>query len=132
MEDKFYKDYPCIILTGMGMPSVATRRFMNWTSIKFRLPMFALVDSDPDGLQILSVCAVGSENMCYDSKNLATPYITWLGIFLTYLRELKILSEDMSVREIKKAEDLLKKDYMMRHMTWVKELNYMIMTKQMA
>lgn len=70
--------------------------------------------------------------MCYDSKNLATPYITWLGIFLTYLRELKILSEDMSVREIKKAEDLLKKDYMMRHMTWVKELNYMIMTKQMA
>ncbi|KAK9912814.1 hypothetical protein M0R45_036654 [Rubus argutus] len=49
MEDKFYKDYPYIIITGMGMPNVATRRFMNWISIKFKLPI-ALVDSDLDGL----------------------------------------------------------------------------------
>ena len=65
-----------------------------------RIPVLGLVDSDPYGLkvrpcvpvcdeciepdtagtQILSVYMSGSKNMSYDSSNLTTPDIKWLGV----------------------------------------------------
>jgi DNA topoisomerase VI subunit A len=42
--------------------------------------VLALVDSDPYGLKILSVYMKGSMNMSYDSSNLTTPDIKWLGV----------------------------------------------------
>ena len=42
--------------------------------------MLALMDSDPYGLKILSVYTSGSHNMAYDSLNLTTPNIHWLGV----------------------------------------------------
>jgi meiotic recombination protein SPO11 len=45
-----------------------------------KIPVLALVDSDPYGLKILSVYMKGSMNMSYDSSNLTTPDIKWLGV----------------------------------------------------
>ena len=45
-----------------------------------RIPVLGLVDSDPYGLKILSVYMSGSKNMSYDSSNLTTPDIKWLGV----------------------------------------------------
>jgi meiotic recombination protein SPO11 len=44
------------------------------------IPVLGLVDSDPYGLKILSVYMSGSKNMSYDSSNLTTPDIKWLGV----------------------------------------------------
>jgi hypothetical protein len=48
--------------------------------MELKIPVLALVDSDPYGLKILSVYMKGSMNMSYDSSNLTTPDIKWLGV----------------------------------------------------
>lgn len=53
-EDRFYNDYPCVILTAKGQPDVATRLFLRKLKGQLKVPVLALVDSDPYGLKILS------------------------------------------------------------------------------
>ncbi|CAD6210705.1 unnamed protein product [Miscanthus lutarioriparius] len=79
-EDRFYNRFSCIILTAKGQPDVATRLFLRRLKVELKLPVLALVDSDPYGLKILSVYMCGSKNMSYDSANLTTPDIKWLGV----------------------------------------------------
>jgi meiotic recombination protein SPO11 len=45
-----------------------------------KIPVLALVDSDPYGLKILSVYSSGSKQMSYDSSHLTTSDIKWLGV----------------------------------------------------
>ena len=59
---------------------MATRLFLRRLKLTLNLPVLALVDSDPYGLKILSVYMKGSMNMSYDSSNLTTPDIKWLGV----------------------------------------------------
>lgn len=54
-EDRFYNSYPCIIVTAKGQPDVATRLFLRKLKQTLKIPVLALVDSDPYGLKILSV-----------------------------------------------------------------------------
>jgi hypothetical protein len=57
-EDRFYNQHPCIILTAKGQPDVATRLFLRKLRMTLKLPVLALVDSDPYGLKILSAPAL--------------------------------------------------------------------------
>lgn len=54
-EDRFYNNYPCVIVTAKGQPDVATRLFLRKLKQTLKIPVLALVDSDPYGLKILSV-----------------------------------------------------------------------------
>jgi meiotic recombination protein SPO11 len=54
-EDRFYNRFPCIILTAKGQPDVASRLFLNKLKTELKIPILAVVDSDPYGLKILSV-----------------------------------------------------------------------------
>jgi meiotic recombination protein SPO11 len=58
-EDRFYNTYPCIIITAKGQPDVASRLFLRKLKATLKIPVLALVDSDPYGLKILSVRAAG-------------------------------------------------------------------------
>ncbi|KAL6537659.1 DNA topoisomerase 6 subunit A [Orobanche hederae] len=78
-EDRFYECFPCIIVTRKGQPNVGMRQFLRKMKMELKLPVFALVDCDLHGLLIFSVYCYGSKNMSYDSVNLATPHIKWLG-----------------------------------------------------
>lgn len=80
-EDRFYRRYPCILITAKGQPDVATRMFLRRLKMELKIPVLGLVDSDPYGLKILSVYMSGSKAMSYDSANLTTPDIKWLGAF---------------------------------------------------
>ena len=79
-EDRFYEKFPCIIITGKGQPDVATRLFLRKVRDEVKIPVLALVDSDPYGLKILSVYCSGSKQMSYDSNHLTTADIKWLGV----------------------------------------------------
>lgn len=79
-EDRFYNKYKCIIVTGKGQPDVATRLFLKRITDELKIPVLALVDSDPYGLKILSVYCSGSKQMSYDSSHLTTADIKWLGV----------------------------------------------------
>ncbi|TFF88930.1 MAG: hypothetical protein EU548_08275, partial [Promethearchaeota archaeon] len=60
-EARFWRDYPCIILTAQGVGNVAVRMFLKRLSKELKLPVFSLVDSDPYGHYIHSVYMRGSK-----------------------------------------------------------------------
>ncbi|GMH26410.1 hypothetical protein Nepgr_028253 [Nepenthes gracilis] len=134
-EDRFYNRFPCIIITAKGQPDVATRLFLRKLKSELKLPVLALVDSDPYGLKILSVYGCGSKNMSYDSANLTTPDIKWLGIRPSDLDKYKIPEQcrlPMSEQDIKTGKDLLEEDFVKKNHGWVQELELMVKTKQKA
>ncbi|KAL1342344.1 hypothetical protein AAHE18_09G150900 [Arachis hypogaea] len=134
-EDRFYSRFPCIIVTAKGQPDVATRLFLKKMKMELKLPVLALVDSDPYGLKILSVYGCGSKNMSYDSANLTTPDIKWLGVRPSDLDKYKIPEQcrlPMTEQDIKTGKDLLEEDFVKKNPGWVEELTLMVKTKQKA
>lgn len=134
-EDRFYNRFPCIIVTAKGQPDVATRLFLRKMKMELNLPVLALVDSDPYGLKILSVYGCGSKNMSYDSANLTTPDIKWLGIRPTDLDKYKIPEQcrlPMTDQDIKTGKDMLEEDFVKKNPKWVEELTLMVKSRQKA
>lgn len=83
---------PGLIVTGKGYPDVATRRLVKMLSDKLPkcIPIVALVDADPYGLDILSVYKYGSHSLRHENENLAAHRVEWLGIRTSELSEFKI------------------------------------------
>ncbi|MCO5608901.1 hypothetical protein L7F22_063119 [Adiantum nelumboides] len=134
-EDRFYNRFPCVILTAKGQPDVATRLFLRKMKIDLKLPVLGLVDSDPYGLKILSVYMSGSKNMSYDSYNLTTPDIKWLGVRPSDLNKYKIPEQcrlPMTDQDIKTGKDLLEEDFIKKDQNWYAELELMVKTKEKA
>ena len=160
-EDRFYSTYPCIIITAKGQPDVATRLFLRKLRYSLKIPVLALVDSDPYGLKILSVYMKGSMNMStcltrrapacplcslaqnavrarspgYDSSNLTTPDIKWLGVRPSDLDRFNIPQQcrlPMTDEDIKTGKKLLEEDFVKANPDWVRELEIMVDTKVKA
>lgn len=134
-EDRFYQKYPCIIITGKGQPDVATRLFLRKIKDELNIPILALVDSDPYGLKILSVYCSGSKGMSYDSSNLTTKDIKWLGVRPSDLDKYKLPEQcrlKMTDNDIKLGKELLNEAFVQKNPEWVKELNIMLQTKEKA
>lgn len=113
-EDRFYNKYPCVIITGKGQPDVSTRLFLSKLQRTLNLPVLGLVDSDPYGLKILSVYMSGSKNMSYDSANLTTQNIHWLGVRPSDLDKYAIPDEcrlDMTASDLETGKKLLTEDF---------------------
>jgi len=134
-EDKFYERYPCIILTGSGQPNVATRIFLRRMNQELQLPVLAVMDSDPFGLDILRVYGLGSKACAYESYELATPNIQWLGVRPSDLDKYNLPANvrlHMSKGDIARAKMMLEERFVKIRPEWVKELKIMIDTKQKA
>lgn len=134
-EDRFYNTYPCIIITAKGQPDVASRLFLRKLKTTLQIPVLALVDSDPYGLKILSVYMKGSMNMSYDSSNLTTPDIKWLGVRPSDLDRFNIPEQcrlPMTEEDIKTGRRLLEEDFIKANPEWVAELELMLKTRTKA
>ncbi|KAL7505345.1 hypothetical protein ACHAXN_002851 [Cyclotella atomus] len=134
-EDRFYQRYPCIVITAKGQPDVATRMFLSRITSELKIPVLALVDSDPYGLKILSVYMSGSKNMSYDSASLTTPDIKWLGLRPSDLNKYDLPDQcrlNMTENDIKTGKELLQEAFIMKNPKWMKELQIMVKTKQKA
>ena len=134
-EDRFYNTYPCIIITAKGQPDVATRLFLKKLKQTLKIPVLALVDSDPYGLKILAVYMKGSMNMSYDSSNLTTPDIKWLGVRPSDLDRFNIPEQcrlPMTEEDIKTGRKLLEEDFVKANPLWVKELEIMVSSRVKA
>eukprot|EP00804_Cyclotella_cryptica_P030226 CCRYP_017100-RC/>CCRYP_017100-RC protein AED:0.03 eAED:0.03 QI:382/1/1/1/1/1/6/5614/478 len=134
-EDRFYQRYPCIVITAKGQPDVATRMFLSRITSELQIPVLALVDSDPYGLKILSVYMSGSKNMSYDSASLTTPDIKWLGLRPSDLNKYDLPDQcrlNMTENDIKTGKELLQEAFIMKNPKWMKELQFMVKTKQKA
>ncbi|KAI5780761.1 Spo11/DNA topoisomerase VI subunit A [Geopyxis carbonaria] len=75
-----------IFLTGKGYPDIATREFLVLLSETTGCPVFALVDLDPHGIDIISTYKFGSASMFYESSYLKINCLDWLGLKYEDLR----------------------------------------------
>lgn len=134
-EDRFYNKYPCVMVTGKGQPDVATRMFVRQLKETLQIPVFALIDSDSYGVNILSVYMHGSQNMAYDSSNLTTKDVKWLGVRPSDLDRFNIPEQcrlPMSEKDIQHCKSLLKEEWLLTKPEWKKEVEIMLATKVKA
>lgn len=128
-EDRFYDSYPCVIITAKGQPDVGTRLFLKKVVQALKIPVLALMDADPYGLKILSVYTSGSKNMAYDSLNLTTPDIKWLGVRPSDLDRYNIPDQcrlDMTPADLATGKQMMKEDFITQNPAWEKELKAMV------
>lgn len=61
-EDRFFDDYPCILVTGKGFPDLATRAMVCSCWNELKLPVRGLADCDPYGVLVLNCYQHGSRS----------------------------------------------------------------------
>ncbi|XP_004309462.1 PREDICTED: DNA topoisomerase 6 subunit A-like [Fragaria vesca subsp. vesca] len=132
LQKKFYDDYPCIIVTGMGMPGVGGRGFVKILWDTFRLPVYGLFDCDPSAIEMFNTYTVGSIEKAYDNVSLTCPSMTWLGVWPSDLRDLEIAGEDLSEKDIAEVDNLLKKEFVKDNPRSKEELKEMKRTGKKA
>jgi DNA topoisomerase-6 subunit A len=79
-EDKFWKKYNCVLLTGNGQPPRGVRRLARRLHEEQKLPVYVLVDNDPWGYYIYSVVKQGSINLAFESERMAIPKAKFIGL----------------------------------------------------
>ncbi|MBI5594572.1 MAG: DNA topoisomerase IV subunit A [Elusimicrobia bacterium] len=79
-EDKFWKKYNCVLMTGNGQPPRGIRRLTRRLHEEKKLPVYVLVDNDPWGYYIYSVVKQGSINLAFESKRMAIPDAKFIGL----------------------------------------------------
>lgn len=79
-EDKFWKEYNCILTHGGGQPPRGVRRLLHRMHNELKLPVYCLLDNDPWGYYIYSVIKQGSINLAYESQRMAIPAAKYLGL----------------------------------------------------
>ncbi|MFX1391399.1 MAG: hypothetical protein ACFE9Z_15145 [Promethearchaeota archaeon] len=134
-EDRFWRKYPCIILTAKGAADIATRMFLKRLSKELNLPVFSLVDSDPYGHYIHSVYLRGSKRLSYESPFLATPNIKLLGVLTRDLDKYKIPEEvrlPMKPMDVKRTKELLNEDFVKKNKQWENDLKLALKIKKKA
>jgi len=79
-EDKFWRRYNCVLLTGNGQPPRGVRRLARRLHDEHGLPVYVLVDNDPWGYYIYSVVKQGSINLAFESQRMAIPKAKFIGL----------------------------------------------------
>ena len=105
---------PFIMVTGKGVPDLATRQLVYRLSTQFVLPVVILTDCDPYGFEIALTYKFGSLAMAWAPERLAVPSAIWLGLLPSDLGALDIEEESMrllSREDRKKIQDLHLRDY---------------------
>ncbi|GAA5984066.1 hypothetical protein JCM10908_006034 [Rhodotorula pacifica] len=75
-----------ILVTGKGYPDVVTRELVvRLSHVSPKIPLFALVDWDPHGIDIVATYRFGSSALMHNAQDLAAPHLRWLGPKLTDL-----------------------------------------------
>lgn len=127
-EDQFYDYVPSILVTAKGQPDVATRQFLKKINDDLNLPIFAIMDADPYGFEIMRVYSVGSKALSFESSHLAVPNIKWLGLLPSDLSSdsgfdiprsalLKLTSKD-----VHRSKLMLEEEFVQRKPKWKEQL----------
>ncbi len=134
-ESKWWKRYPCILLTARGSPDIASRIFARRLVKKLKIPAFSLVDADPFGAWIHSVYLRGSKRLSYESSFLATPELKLLGVLCRDLDAYRVPKEcrlKMTSEDIKRAKDMLREPFVANNPKWVADIQLMLERKEKA
>ncbi|XP_006639568.1 meiotic recombination protein SPO11 isoform X1 [Lepisosteus oculatus] len=136
LDDEFCtKLAPCIMITGKGVPDVNSRLMVRrlWDSLC--IPIFALVDADPHGIEIMCIYKYGSVSMSFDAHNLTVPAVMWLGLLPSDIERLNVPKDALipfTKRDHSKLQSLQKRPYFNSQPLWKKEIELMLKWQQKA
>ncbi|XP_017264971.1 meiotic recombination protein SPO11 [Kryptolebias marmoratus] len=136
LDDDFCtKLSPCIIITGKGVPDVNSRLMVRKLWDALHVPIFALVDADPHGIEIMCIYKYGSVAMSFEARSLTVPSVMWLGLLPSDLQRLRVPEESLSPlteRDESKLSSLLLRPYLSSQPEWRKEMELMQQRKVKA
>ncbi|KAI3357568.1 hypothetical protein L3Q82_015982 [Scortum barcoo] len=136
LDDDFCtKLSPCIIITGKGVPDVNSRLMVRKLWDTLHIPVFALVDADPHGIEIMCIYKYGSVAMSFEAHSLTVPSVMWLGLLPSDLQRLRVPEEaliPLTKRDENKLDSLLKRPYLSSQPDWQKEMELMQQRKVKA
>ena len=104
-----------IMVTGKGVPDLATRQLVHLLSSQFKLPVLILTDCDPYGLEIFFMYKYGSLAMSWAAEPLAVSSSVWLGLLPSELSVLDIGNSSMkphSDMDTRKMMEMSKREYL--------------------
>ncbi|MFX1518765.1 MAG: hypothetical protein ACFFCD_02425 [Promethearchaeota archaeon] len=128
-EAKIYERYPSILMTGIGQPDIATRMMLRKIVEETGIPVFAVMDADPYGLEILRSYTFGSKALGYETPWLVTENIYWLGLRPEDMQNYKIPKEvyiPLTEADKKKGKELLEEIWLQNKPKWAEELRSML------
>lgn len=115
VEDRVWEAVPCVLVTGCGMPDMATRAFVRHAATSLRLRVLILVDSNPYGLGILLCYVNGSKADGRRHALRGAPYgVGWLGLCRGDMEHYDLPTEALqalSLADERKAAALLRDPY---------------------
>eukprot|EP00977_Amphora_coffeiformis_P008595 scaffold1953_cov176-Amphora_coffeaeformis.AAC.13 len=79
-QDRFFDDWPCILVTGKGFPDLSTRAFVHGLHTTLQLPVWGLADGNPFGVLVLNTYARGSLKRGLDGGDRYSVPIQWVGL----------------------------------------------------
>ncbi|XP_064460695.1 meiotic recombination protein SPO11-like [Ornithodoros turicata] len=114
---------PCVLITGKGFPDVNTREMLRRLHDDLDVPVYALVDADPYGIEILCVYAFGS--LALADETLAVPRIRWLGIHPSDIETFQLEGSavaSLGTGDKLKLKELMRRPYILRTPAWKRQL----------
>ncbi|MCG3221666.1 MAG: hypothetical protein H7641_09835, partial [Candidatus Heimdallarchaeota archaeon] len=115
-----------------GQPDIATRQFLKKIDDDLKLPIFAVMDADPYGFEIMRVYSVGSKALSFESSHLAVPSIKWLGLLPSDLAPesgFDIPSSTllkMTAKDTHRSKLMLEEEFVVRKPKWKEQLEILI------
>eukprot|EP00547_Thalassionema_nitzschioides_P002914 CAMPEP_0194199334 /NCGR_PEP_ID=MMETSP0156-20130528/395_1 /TAXON_ID=33649 /ORGANISM="Thalassionema nitzschioides, Strain L26-B" /LENGTH=349 /DNA_ID=CAMNT_0038924219 /DNA_START=108 /DNA_END=1157 /DNA_ORIENTATION=- len=88
-EDRFFETVPCILVTGKGVPDLATRSLVWRLYQQFRLPVLGICDCNPYGIGVLFTYFRGSKRIGVDGEDRYSVPIEWLGLRPSQVEKLR-------------------------------------------
>jgi len=129
-EDKFWKKYKCVLITGQGQPPRGVRRLCRRLTRELKLPLYVLVDNDPWGFYIYSVLKQGSINLAYESMRMAVPEARFIGLS-SFDKDKYTLPNNVTIRmtdeDNSRAKQMLAYPWFQRK-EWQREIQHMVKT----
>jgi DNA topoisomerase-6 subunit A len=132
LEEDFFEEFNCILVSMGGVPSRACRRFVRRLADENKMPVYAFTDGDPYGyMNIYRTLKVGSGNAAHLNQYFCVPQASYLGVTPQDIIDYKLPTHELKEQDIKRALDALKNDPFVRHYkTWAKALEMMLKMKQ--
>ncbi|HEX9758399.1 MAG TPA: DNA topoisomerase IV subunit A [Nitrospiria bacterium] len=127
-EDKFWRRYNCILLTGNGQPPRGVRRLARRLNEEKKLPVYVLVDNDPWGYYIYSVVKQGSINLAFESQRMAIPKAKFIGLSSADPERYGLprnVGIKLNDKDIARARELLNYSWFQK-IPWQKEIKRML------
>ncbi|XP_051516541.1 meiotic recombination protein SPO11 [Myxocyprinus asiaticus] len=119
---------PCIIITGKGMPDVNSRLMVRKLWDTLHIPVFALVDADPHGIEIMCIYKYGSVSMAFEAHSLTVPSVLWLGLLPSDIQRYRVPEEALipfSQTDERKINSLRSRAYITCQPAWEREIEEM-------